>query len=212
MVKRIVIALVVLVVVGGVVGAVRARGANDRAEADARPLFVPVVVTPSIQPVTGQVVLFKATNVSENPVSFRLMLFNDREAVPESYKDFKNVPAGGSVTYVHEPKPTQLTLGSTTVTAPEPVRATFAPVPGGETPNAIRRIIANVQLMRIQPPTGDAAATLEASTIVPLSHCNFEPRGFVPYTGGRWYWNCAPQMEPIDEKWRAGSQTDRRPY
>jgi hypothetical protein len=43
-------------------------------------------------------------------------------------------------------------------------------------------------------------------TVVPLERCNFEPRGFVPCTGGRWYWNCAPRMFPIAERWRQAGQ------
>jgi hypothetical protein len=94
------------------------------------------------------------------------------------------------------------------VDAPESVRAIFAPLPGDE-PGAIRRVVANVQIMRIQQGAGGAAPVLEAPIIVPLEHCNFEPRGFVPYTGGRWYWNCAPDMFPLEERWREPGQ--RRP-
>jgi hypothetical protein len=204
--KKPLLVLLVLIVLGGLVYAVRARGAVARAEADAEPLFVPVIVTPSIQLAHGQVLLYKATNMSEGTANFRLMLFNDREGVPGIYKDFTRIPAGNTVSYVYEPPTRQLTLGEATVEAPEAVRATFAPIPAGD-PGAIRRIVANVQIMRIQAgPNG--SSTLEPPIVVPLEHCNFEPRGFVPYTGGRWYWNCAPQMYPIDEQWRKGGQAN----
>jgi hypothetical protein len=203
-VRRTLILIVVLVVIGGAAYAVRARGAVARAEADAEPLFVPVIVTPSVQLASGQVLLYKATNVSEATGNIRLMLFNDREGVPGTYKDFTKIPAGHTISYVYEPPKSQLTLGAATVEAPEAVRAVFAPLPGDD-PGAVRRIVANAQIMRVQPgPNG--SQVLDAPTVVPLEHCTFEPRGFVPYTGGRWYWNCAPQMYPINERWRQGGQ------
>lgn len=206
MLKRTLIVLVVLVVILGLAYVVRARGAQERAEADAEPLFVPVIVTPSIQLASGQVLLYKATNVSENVANFRLMLFNDKEGVPGIYKDFTRIPAGTTVNYVYEPPKTQLALGAATVEAPEAVRATFAPIPAGD-PGAIRRIVANVQIMRVQTaPNG--STSLDPPVVVPLEHCTFEPRGFVPYTGGRWYWNCAPQMYPLDPRWRQGGQSN----
>lgn len=203
--RRILTVLLVLVLIVGVVYVVRARGLNERAEGDARPLFVPVIVTPSVQPVNGQVLLYKATNVSESPVNVRLMIFNDREGVPGTYKDFTKIPAGNTVSYVYEPPKGQLTLGATTVEAPEAVRAVFAPLPADD-PGAIRRVVANVQIMRIQPAGPNGSPSLDSPIVVPLEHCNFEPRGFVPYTGGRWYWNCAPQMYPLDERWRTAGQ------
>jgi hypothetical protein len=201
---KILFPLLVLIVIAVAAYTVWARGFNERAEADALPLFVPVVVTPSIQLVNGQVLLYKATNVSETPDSFRLMLFNDREGVPGFYKDFNRIPAGNTVSYVYEPPEGQLTLGVTTVEAPEAVRAIFAPLPGDD-PGAVRRIVANVQIMRIQK-SASGSVSLDPPIVVPLERCNFEPRGFVPYTGGRWYWNCAPQMFPIAERWRRAGQ------
>ncbi len=198
--------LVVLVVVGAYV--VWARGADERAEADATPLFVPVILTPSVQLVRGQLLLYKATNVSDYPIQFRLMLFNDREDVPGTYKDFLDVKAGNTVSYVYEPPIGRLTLGTTTIDAPEAVRASFAPMPGDD-PGMLRRIVASAQIMRIQ--TGENAATIvDPPILVPMTHCNFEPRGFVPYTGGRWYWNCAPQMFPVAKQWRRAGQTAAR--
>ena len=73
------------------------------------------MVTPSVQPVNGQVLLYKATNVSEAPANFRLMIFKDNESVPGFYKDFLKVPAGNTISYVHEPATAQLTLGATTI-------------------------------------------------------------------------------------------------
>lgn len=202
--KKTLIVLVVLVVVYGIVSAVRGRDFAERTEADARPLFVPAIMTPSIQPSAGQVVLFKATNVTENPINFRLMLYKDTESVPGFYKDFMKVPAGQTVSYVYEPKMAPLTLGSQTVEAPEAVRGVFGPVPA-EAPGAMRNVVATVQLMRVETDA-KGAASLAPPIVVPLSHCNFEPRGFVPYTGGRWYWNCAPDMYPLDEMWRTPGQ------
>ena len=205
--KTILTVLVVLVLLVGGVYVVRARGANARMEADAVPLFVPVVVTPSVQPVKGQVLLYKATNVSEAPVNFRLMIYTDKESVPGTYKDFMKVPAGNTISYVFEPPNGELTLGSTTVEAPLAVRAVFAPVPA-DNPGAIRNIVASAQIMRVQPgPNG--APQLDAPIVVPMEHCSFEPRGFVPYTGGRWYWNCSSQPLPIEEQWRRAGQGRR---
>jgi hypothetical protein len=203
-VKKTLIVLLVLVVIVGLAYVVRARGAEETAEADAEPLFAPVIVTPSVQLANGQLLLYKATNVSEGVAKFRLMLFNDQEGVPGTYKDFTKIPAGNTVSYVYEPPKTMLTLGTATVEVPEAVRAVFAPLPGDD-PGAVRRIVANVQIMRVQPASS-APPTLDPPIIVPLEHCTFEPRGFVPYTGGRWYWNCAPQMYPIDKRWRQGGQ------
>ena len=206
--KKTLIALVVLAVVYGIFSAVRANGAADRAEADARPLFVPLIVTGSVQPVSGQVVLYKATNMHENPMNFRLSIYSDTESVPGVHKDFMKVPGGHTVSYVYEPPQAELVLGATTVAVPASVRATFGPVPADD-PGAIRKLVVNVQLMRVQPGANGAPASLDAPTIVPLEHCNFEPRGFVPYTGGRWYWNCAPDIYPIDEMWRMPGQNRR---
>ena len=33
--------------------------------------------------------------------------------------------------------------------------------------------------------------------MIPLSHCNFEPRSRIPFLGGNWYWNCAPDLYPL---------------
>jgi hypothetical protein len=207
-VRRALIALVVLAIVYGLYSAVRAGSAAERVEADAKPLFVPITVTGSVQPVNGQVVLYRATNMHENPMNFRLSIYTDTESVPGVHKDFMKVPGGHTVSYVHEPPKSELTLGSATVEVPAAVRATFGPVPGDD-PGAIRKLIVQVQLMRVQAGANGAPATLADPIMVPLSHCNFEPRGFVPYTGGRWYWNCAPDIYPMDEMWRQPGQARR---
>ena len=199
-------ALVVVVVLAGVIYAVRVRGADERDEEAARALFVPVIVTPSVQPGNGQVLLFKATNVSEGQANVRIMFFKDNESVPGSYKEFTKIPPNQTVSYVYEPPMGTLRLGDTTVEAPEAVHAVFAPLVGGDV-NAIRKIVANVQIMRIQRGA-DGAPTLDSPVVVPLQRCMFEPRGFVPYTGGRWYWNCAPQMTPLEPRWRQGGQAN----
>ena len=49
---------------------------------------------------------------------------------------------------------------------------------------------------------------LDSPIVVPLDSCNCEPRGLVPYTGGRWYGNCAPQIYPIDEIRHRGGQSN----
>ena len=77
------------------------------------------------------------------------------------------------------------------------MRATFAPIPLVDH-NVIRNIVANVQIMHVQNgPNGER--TLGTPVVVPLSHCNFEPRGRVPNRGGTWYWNCAPGMYPLKQ-------------
>ncbi len=178
-----------------------ARGFEDRVEADSVPIFVPVIVTPSLQLASGQVLLYKATNILDAaPTKFRLMLYTDDNGVPFFYKDFTLEPST-TVSHVYEPPMGELTLGTTTVHAPQPVRAIFAPVPADD-PGAIRRIVANVQIMRVQ--SGSNPPSLESPVFVPLERCRFEPRGFIPYTGGRWFWNCAPEMSPIAEQWRSG--------
>jgi len=205
-VRKVSIVLAILIVIAGLAYVVRARGMNDRAEADAEPLFVPTLVTPSIQIANGQVLLYKATNLAEStPRNIRLMLFNEQDSVPTVYKDFSRIGAGQTVSYVYEPPMAQLALGDVTVDAPKAVRAVFGPQPAGD-PGAMRSIVATVQIMRVEPAGKNGTALLEAPIIVPVEHCNFEPRGFVPYTGGRWYWNCAPQMYPIDERWRQAGQ------
>jgi hypothetical protein len=90
------------------------------------------------------------------------------------------------------------------VTAPAAVHATFAPIPGGD-PGVIRRFVANVQIMRVQNSGG--TPTLDPPIPVALSHCNFEPRGFAPYTGARFDWNCAPDMYPVAAQWRGPTLT-----
>jgi uncharacterized membrane protein YgcG len=202
--RKVSISLLVLVVVAGGAYTVWVGGANERAEADARPLFVPTILTPSVQLVNGQVLLYRVTNVSENPRNMRLMLYTEQDNVPTEYQDFSRIPSGTTVSYTYEPPKGRLTLGETTVDAPKPVRAVFAPVPGDD-PGAIRNFVATVEIMRIQPGVKDVPI-LDPPIIVPVEHCNFEPRGFVPYTGGRWYWNCAPDMFPLDERWHAAGQ------
>jgi hypothetical protein len=199
--KRILIGVVVVLVIF-VIGRqiVRARGAHARADA-ARALYVPVIVSPSVQPVNGQAVLIKATNITEYPVDVRLMLFNDREGLPTEVKDFPKIAAGTTVSYLYNPPMGTLALNDTTVEVPEAVRAVFAPLPAGDQ-NVIRRIVANVQLMRLSAASGASAPSLESPIVVPLERCRFEPRGFVPYTGGKWMWNCAPELSPYQEEAR----------
>jgi hypothetical protein len=201
--KRALIALAVLLF--ALLGAygLWARGVEQREEAAAVPLFVPVVVTPSLQLVSGQVLLYKATNLLEDRATrVRLLLFHDDDGEPFLTKDLTVLPAR-TVSYVYEPPASQLTLGSVTGTAPAAVRAIFSPIPA-DNPSVMRRIVPNVQIMRVQ--AGSNPPTFDSPVVVPLEHCRWEPRGFVPYTGGRWYWNCAPEMSPLAERWRRAGQ------
>jgi hypothetical protein len=109
-VKKTLTRLHVLLVIVAAIVAWRASGAAARAEAAAQPLFVPVIATPSIQPVNGQVLLFKATNITEAPVNLSLMLFDDHGGPPKATRDFPQIPAGSTVSYVHEPQKGELTL------------------------------------------------------------------------------------------------------
>jgi len=168
-------------------------------------LLVPVIVLPPVQPVKDQVLLFKATNITEAPVSFRLSLFNEREGLAVKIQDFANVAPGTTVSYTYVPPMTTIDINGTSLEAPEAVRALFEPLPG-DTPNAIRRVVASVQLMRFQSPAGPTPV-LEAPIPVPLEHCRFEPKNFVPYKGGRWVWNCAPAIHPTMEG--MGGQNNR---
>ena len=193
---HIVVVLVALIVVCGFGYAYYqsgAHGTDDLTEGEPFPLTVPVIVTPSLQLATGQVLLFKATDVSEQATSFRLMLYSDDSPVPFLYKDYK-VGAGRTVSYVYRPPTTTVQGDDRSVEAPQAVRATFAPIPATGDPGVVRRIVANVQIMRIQDgPNG--SATFDNPIVVPLSHCNYEPRSIVP--GRNWYWNCAPDMYPL---------------
>ena len=143
----------------------------------------------------------KTTNITEYPVDVRLMLFNDREGLPTEVKDFPKIAAGTTVSYLYNPPMGTLAMNDTTVEVPEAVRAVFAPLPAGDQ-NVIRRIVANVQLMRLSVSAAGATASLDSPIVVPLERCRFEPRGFVPYTGGRWMWNCAPELSPYLEEAR----------
>ncbi len=203
MLKKILIVVVVLVVIAGFGYMIVARAAVDPTQEDTNPLSVPVIVTPSLQIATGQVLLYKATNVSESPASFRLMLYTDDNGVPNVFKDFTRIGAGKTVNYVYKPPTATLTLDDASVEAPQAVRATFAPIPRTD-PGAIRKIVANVQIMRIQNGA-KGASSLDTPIVVPLSHCNFEPRGTIPYLEGLWYWNCAPDMYPLRRVAQTGS-------
>ncbi len=199
MAKKILVVVIFLFIVSGLGYMMRAAGraeTEDLTNGEPFELSVPVIVTPSLQIASGQALLYKATNVSEGPTNFRIMFYTDDGGVPSFYKDFTKVGAGKTVSYVYRPPTAKLELGDESVEAPQPVRATFAPIPATGDPGVIRRIVANVQVMRINKDA-NGASTLETSTFVPLSHCNFEPRSVIPYLGGHWYWNCAPDMYPL---------------
>jgi hypothetical protein len=189
--------LQILVVLAVVIAGSYAYGAwRDRVrEETERSFYVPVIVSPSVQAVTGQSFLFKITNISEFPVGVRLTLFKDRDGLPLDLKDFEKITPRTTVTYQYDPPAAaeQLALHETTFEVPEAVRAVFAPLSGGDQ-NTIRGVVAGMQLIRRQATAADAPPSLEPPIIVPLGHCRFEPRGMVPYTGAQWIWNCAPDM------------------
>ncbi len=192
--------IVVVLVIASVAGVVAWRATSGLPDeeliyADTHPLSVPVIVTPSLQLARGQMIVYKASNVAMGPASFRLQVYSETDGIPMFYKDFPKVPAGHTVTYVYEPPVAPLQLGETTVEAPQAVRATFMPIPQVDH-NVIRQIVANVQIMRVSQDA-KGVSTLDTPTIVPLEHCNFEPRGRVPYIFGGWYWNCAPAVYPL---------------
>jgi hypothetical protein len=165
---------------------------RDRTE---RSLYVPVIVSPSVQAVIGQTFLFKITNISEFPVSVRLMLFKDRDALPLDLKDFEKITPRTTVTYQYDPPAAdaKLTLHETTYDVPEAVRAVFAPLSGGDQ-NTMRGVVAGMQLIRRQAGAVNSPPALDPPISVPLGSCRFEPRGMVPYSGAQWIWNCAPEM------------------
>src|SRR5258708_4675735 len=130
--KRTLALLVVLVVIiGGIV--IVPAAVNEWVEDNSRPYFVPLIVTGSLQLVKGQVLLYKMTNVSTAPVHVGLNPSSDTEAIPGTYKDFRSIRSMHTVSYVYEPPKTKISLGATTVEAPEPVRAQITPMPGADT-------------------------------------------------------------------------------
>ena len=72
-------------------------------------------------------------------------------------QDFPGIAPGTTVSYLYDPPKGTLALNETTVEVPEAVRAVFAPLPGDD-PGAIRRVVANVQIMRLQPTPADASS------------------------------------------------------
>jgi hypothetical protein len=158
---------------------------------------VPIIVSPSVQLVNGQVLLFKATNISTTPVGMRLTLYNERDRGPVVVEEFPRVAPGGTVTYLYNSPPGKgkLEINETTIEVPDAMRAVLDPMPGGE-PGAIGRVVANLQILRLQTtPANASAPSLEAPSIVPLERCLFSPTGYLPhYTDGLFYYNCAPEL------------------
>jgi hypothetical protein len=201
--------LVMLVII--VAGIVVVPSAFDNwVEKNSRPYFVPLIVTGSLQLLNGQVVLYKMTNVSTAPVHVRLNLFNEGESIPGTFKDFKGIRSMATVSYLYEPPKTKITLGEVTVEAPQPIRAQIVPMPGADT-GTIRNVVATVQILRLQKAS-DGTLSLDQSIVVPVEHCNFEPRGYVPIsTGHKRTFNCAPMMYPYDMKWLGAGRGDTGP-
>jgi hypothetical protein len=171
------------------------HGTDDPTDGGPFGLTVPVIVTPSLQLASGQVLLYKVSNVSEQATSFRIMFFTDDSNVPTFYKDYERVGPGRTVNYVYRPPTTTVQVEDKSVEAPQAVRASFVPIPTLADPGVTRRIVANVQIMRVQDGAKGGAATFENPIVVPLTRCNYEPRSIVP--GRNWYWNCAPDMYPV---------------
>ncbi len=134
--------------------------------------------------------LFKLTNLGDEAVALRIMLFNDREGMPAVIKDFSDLAGKTTATYVYTPPAGKLLLNDTTFDVPEAVRAIIGPVPAGD-PKVMRKVVVNVQLMRAQSA---GSLTLETPVIVPMSGCRFEPRGLVSYRKPTMSWNCTPAM------------------
>jgi hypothetical protein len=195
--RTLIAAVVVVAVVGTAVltWLEWAQGSATRADALDSELFVPILVTPSVQVADGQVLLFKITNVSDSPRGVRMMLQNEEEKDPFAVQDFPKIAAAMTVSYIHEPSKGQVKLGDVAVEGPRPVRAIFQPLPGDD-PGAVRNIVAAAQIVRLRQE-GATTHVVDVPVVVPVEHCMFEPRGFMSQTGGRWHWNCAPQMFPI---------------
>jgi hypothetical protein len=178
------------------------QGAAERADAVDNALFVPILVTPSVQVADGQALLFKATNVSDTPHGIRLMLYYEQEKDPSLFRDFPKIGAGMTVSYVHEPAKGKVTLGEIALEAPRPVRAIFQPLPDDD-PGALRNIVAVAQIVRFRKD-GTNTQLVDTPVVVPVNQCTFELRGFLSHTGGRWHWNCAQPMLPINPRWHGG--------
>jgi hypothetical protein len=187
--------LFVLALIVGAVLVFRSWRASVEADVE-RELGVTIIVSPSVQPVQGQALLFKATNISMTPVGIRLHLYNDRERFPVEIKDFPTIAGGMTVTHLYNSPPAKFAMNGTTFEVPDAVRAVVGPMAGGE-PAAVRRVVANLQLMSLQPAGADAtSASLDAPIIVPLERCLFTPRGYLPgYTDGRLFWECGPPVQ-----------------
>lgn len=192
----IVVAAIVLIVVFGSGYAyytLGTRGTDDLTMGEPIPLTVPVIVTPSLQLARGQVLLYKATNLSSASTSFRVMVFGDDSPVPIFYKDYE-VGAGRTVSHIYRPPNVTVDVEGRSVEAPQAIRATFAPIPATGDPGTVRGVVANVQIMRVVDGP-DGVPAFDAPIVVPLSRCNYEPRSVVP--GRNWYWNCATHMYPL---------------
>ncbi|MBM3778883.1 MAG: hypothetical protein FJW23_11735 [Acidimicrobiia bacterium] len=177
--------------------AVAAAGCGDSEDpvyADTHPLSVPLIVTPSVQVGNGEAILYKVSNVSTGSASFRMMFYTDDDHIPAFHRDYERVRGGHTVTFVYEPPMAPIEIGGTTVEVPQAIRATVAPIPLVDH-NVGRKVVANVQIVRVHQGADGAPPTLETREIVPLSHCNYEPRTPVPT--GLWYWNCAPGIYPL---------------
>jgi hypothetical protein len=157
-------------------------------------LNVPVLMSPSVQPGKGQSLLFKATNISAEPVGVSLTLFNDTDGKPLETTDFPNIVPRVTVTRLYTPPQGTLVLNGTTFEAPVAVRALVGPLPGGE-PGAIRRVLASLHVVNVTPAATKATPQpLDPPVLVVLERCLFKPRGMFPYTGARYFWDCSPTM------------------
>ena len=157
---------------------------------------VAIIVSPSIQAGKGQVVLFKATNISGRPVSIRLNLFGEANKDPLETTDFKAIAPKMTVTHLFVPPQAPLELNGTKFEAPAAVRALVEPLPGGE-PAALRRVVVSLAMVGLKPAaanTNAPAPALDPPMLIPLERCLFASRNMAPFTAMlaplRVVWDC----------------------
>jgi hypothetical protein len=63
----------------------------------------------------------------------------------------------------------------------------------------MRRVVANMQIIRLQPKTATGSSpSLDPPIIVPLERCMFTPRGYLEpvFSEGRLFWDCGSDVRP----------------
>jgi hypothetical protein len=196
MMRRAIRALVVVAIVVGLVVAFRYQRARAQAAIDTS-LNVPILMSPAVQPGQDQLLLFKITNISGQPVDVELTLFNDTDGKPLVTTQFPKIAARTTVTHVYRPPAGTVVLEGSTFSAPTSVRALLGPGQAGPVsagdPGAIRRVVASLQMVNLPTaPAKPAPQPVESPMLVPLERCLFKPRGMYPYTGATYLWDCSP--------------------